>query len=301
MEGLDRQGLDARVLAGTRVAAIGPGTAAVLRDWGIAADLVPERSIAESLAAELIAQGVADQRVLIPRAAEARDVLPRELEQAGADVQVVPLYETVRERLDEQQLERLAGADYVTFTSSSTVRFLIEAIGGVEHFPERARVVSIGPVTSQTARELGLEVHVEAERHDVDGLVDALLRDAPDGRAGGLGPTLLPISFLSDYGHRDEWVGVCHGVIDRIAPGATVIDIAHDLPATNVRTPHSCWRTRCPSFPPESCWRLSTPVSAPSGVRSRCGLAAGRCWSARTTACCGRRPRRREASRRRST
>jgi uroporphyrinogen III methyltransferase/synthase len=179
MDGLERQGLDARLLAGTRVATIGPGTAAVLKDWGITADLVPERAIAESLAAELIAQGVADQRVLIPRAADARDVLPRELEQAGADVQVIPLYETVRERLDEPQLERLSASDYVTFTSSSTVRFLLEAIGGVEHFPERARVVSIGPVTSQTARGLGLEVHVEAERHDVAGLVDALLRDAP--------------------------------------------------------------------------------------------------------------------------
>jgi uroporphyrinogen III methyltransferase / synthase len=106
-------------------------------------------------------------------------VLPRELEQAGADVEVIPIYETVRERLDEQQLERLSAADYVTFTSSSTVRFLLEAIGGVEHFPERARVVSIGPVTSETARDLGLDVHVEAERHDVPGLVDALLRDAP--------------------------------------------------------------------------------------------------------------------------
>jgi uroporphyrinogen III methyltransferase / synthase len=179
MDGLDRQGLDARVLAGTRVAAIGPGTAAVLKDWGITADLVPERAIAESLAGELVAQGVADQRVLIPRAAEARDVLPRELEQAGANVQVIPLYETVRERLDELQLDRLSASDYVTFTSSSTVRFLLEAIGGVEHFPERARVVSIGPVTSQTARDLGLEVHIEAERHDVAGLVDALLRDAP--------------------------------------------------------------------------------------------------------------------------
>jgi uroporphyrinogen III methyltransferase/synthase len=179
MDGLDRQGLDARVLAGTRVAAIGPGTAAVLRDFGITADLVPQRAIAESLAADLVAEGVADQRVLIPRAAEARDVLPRELEQAGAEVQVVPLYETVRERLDEQQLERLSAADYVTFTSSSTVRYLLEAIGGVQQFPERARVVSIGPVTSRTARDLGLEVHVEAERHDVTGLVDALLRDAP--------------------------------------------------------------------------------------------------------------------------
>ena len=73
--------------------------------------------------------------MLIARAADARDVLPRELEQAGADVQVIPLYETVRERLDEQQLEQLSAADYVTFTSSSTVRFLLEAIGGVEQLP----------------------------------------------------------------------------------------------------------------------------------------------------------------------
>jgi len=178
MQELDRQGLDARVLTGTRVAAIGPGTAAVLREWGIRADLVPARSVAESLAAELVAQGVQDQRVLIPRASEARDLLPRELEAAGADVLVTSLYETVRERLDDQQLEQLATAGYVTFTSSSTVRFLIEAIGGVERFPAQARVVSIGPVTSQTARDLGLEVHVEAERHDVDGLVEALLLDA---------------------------------------------------------------------------------------------------------------------------
>jgi uroporphyrinogen III methyltransferase/synthase len=92
-------------------------------------------------------------------------------------VLVAPLYETVREQLDDQQLEQLAGAGYVTFTSSSTVRFLIEAIGGVERFPAGARIVSIGPVTSETARALGLEVHVEAERHDVGGLVDALLRD----------------------------------------------------------------------------------------------------------------------------
>jgi uroporphyrinogen-III synthase len=177
MAELARQGLDARVLTGTRVAAIGPGTAAALRDWGVLADLVPERSVAESLAAELVAQGVRDERVLIPRASEARDVLPRELEQAGANVLTVALYDTVRERLDEAQLERLADADYVTFTSSSTVRFLLEALGGADRFPAGARVVSIGPVTSQTARDQGLDVHVEADRHDVEGLVDALLRD----------------------------------------------------------------------------------------------------------------------------
>jgi uroporphyrinogen III methyltransferase / synthase len=178
MEALDREGLDARSLAGVRVAAIGPGTAAALRDWGIRADVVPERSVAESLAAELVAQGVGGRRVVLARAAEARDVLPQELTKAGADVHVVAVYDTVRERLDESQLDQLAAADYVTFTSSSTVRFLLEAIGGADRFPVSARVVSIGPVTSQTARDLGLEVHVEAERHDVEGLVEALLGDA---------------------------------------------------------------------------------------------------------------------------
>jgi uroporphyrinogen III methyltransferase / synthase len=178
MQVLEQEGLDARALSGVTVAAIGPGTARALADHGIRADVVPERSVAESLAAELVARGVDGQRVLIARAAEARDVLPRELERAGASVHVVALYETVREQLDHGGLARLAQAEYVTFTSSSTVRFLLEAIAGVERFPRGARVVSIGPVTSDAARELGLEVHVEAERHDVDGLVEALLNDA---------------------------------------------------------------------------------------------------------------------------
>jgi uroporphyrinogen III methyltransferase/synthase len=178
MEELDREGLDARALAGIRIAAIGPGTAAALQDWGIRADVVPERSIAESLLKELLAHGVDGRHVLIPRAAVARDVLPRGLEDAGAEVRLVPVYRTVHERLSEAELERLAHADYVTFTSSSTVRFLLEAIGGGANFPAPARIVSIGPVTSATARELGLEVHIEAERHDVDGLVEALLGDA---------------------------------------------------------------------------------------------------------------------------
>jgi uroporphyrinogen-III synthase len=90
----------------------------------------------------------------------------------------VALYETVRESLDADQLDAIARAHYVTFTSSSTVRHFLEAIGGREHFPSGARVVSIGPITSDTAKKLGLQVDVEAERHDVDGLVEALLADA---------------------------------------------------------------------------------------------------------------------------
>jgi uroporphyrinogen III methyltransferase/synthase len=175
---LEDEGLDARALAGIVVAAIGPGTAAALRARGLRADVVPERSIAESLAAELVERGVAGRRVLIARASEARDVLPHELEQAGALVSVVAVYDTVRETLGPDEVAGLGRADYVTFTSSSTVRFLAEAIGGAQRFPAGARVVSIGPVTSQAARDLGLDVAAEAERHDVDGLVEALLRDA---------------------------------------------------------------------------------------------------------------------------
>jgi uroporphyrinogen III methyltransferase / synthase len=90
-------------------------------------------------------------------------------------VDVLALYDTVAEPLDDAARAGLARATYVTFTSSSTVRFLLASGGRV---PESARVVSIGPVTSATARERGLEVHVEAERHDVEGLVDALTADA---------------------------------------------------------------------------------------------------------------------------
>ena len=113
---------------------------------------------------------------LVARAAEARDVLPEALRDRGAEVDVVALYETVSEDPDPEAIEAAQDADYVTFTSSSTVRNFVAALG--ERVPAEARVVAIGPVTAQTAREAGLEVEVEAERHDVDGLVEALLADA---------------------------------------------------------------------------------------------------------------------------
>jgi uroporphyrinogen III methyltransferase / synthase len=175
-EALATASLDARALAGATVAAIGPGTARVLARHGIAADVVPERFVAEALVEALAGTEVEGKRVLVARAAEARDVLPDSLRERGAEVDVVPLYETVRGRPDEAAVEAAQDADYVTFTSSSTVTNLTEALG--DRFPRNARVVSIGPVTSHAARAAGLEVHVEAERHDVDGLLAALLEDA---------------------------------------------------------------------------------------------------------------------------
>ena len=175
-EALRNAGRDARALAGATVAAIGPGTAAALTRHGIDADVLPEKFVAEALLEALAATEVEGRRVLIPRAAEARDVLPDGLRERGAEVDDVALYETVREEPAPEAIEAAQAADYVTFTSSSTVRNLTEALGG--RFPDGARVISIGPVTSEAAREAGLTVHAEAERHDIDGLLEALLADA---------------------------------------------------------------------------------------------------------------------------
>jgi uroporphyrinogen III methyltransferase / synthase len=177
-DALDRGGAGVAALSGTTVAAIGPGTKLALEERGIEAAIVPKKSIAESLVEELMNRiDLADKRVLLARAAEAREMLPESLRAAGAQVDVVALYDTVREDLSEPSLELLGDIDYITFTSSSTVRYFVEALGGADLFPAQARVVSIGPVTSATARELGLPVHVEAERHDIDGLVDKLVAD----------------------------------------------------------------------------------------------------------------------------
>ena len=100
----------------------------------------------------------------------------------GVEVDVLALYETIVEPLSPAALAAARRADYVTFTSSSTVRFFLEAIEDAGNsdsgFSPDTRIVSIGPITSETLRENGLEPHVEADRHDIDGLIDALLSDA---------------------------------------------------------------------------------------------------------------------------
>jgi uroporphyrinogen III methyltransferase / synthase len=175
-EALSAAGRDARALANATVAAIGPGTAAALAEHGIRADIVPKQSITEALVSSLRDFDVAGRPVLIARAAEARDVLPEALRERGAEVDVVAVYETVAEEADPAVVEAAREADYVTFTSSSTVTNFVHAVG--DRFPDRARIVSIGPVTSEAAREAGLTVDVEADRHDPDGVVEALLADA---------------------------------------------------------------------------------------------------------------------------
>jgi uroporphyrinogen III methyltransferase/synthase len=178
-ERLGAAGRDARALAGARVAAIGPGTAAALAEHGIVADVVPARSVAEALIEALA--DVPVSHALVARARDARDVLPDALRARGADVDVLALYETVVEPLAAGALAAARAADYITFTSASTVRYFLQAAAGAREGPPLSpatRIVSIGPVTSETLREHGLEPHVEAARHDIDGLLEALLADA---------------------------------------------------------------------------------------------------------------------------
>jgi uroporphyrinogen III methyltransferase / synthase len=173
-DALNRAGGDARALARATVAAIGPGTATALAEHGIRADVVPARSVAEALVEALAPVDVEGRRVLVARAAEARSVLPDALRERGAQVDDVALYDTVADPLSDAERAGLERATYVTFTSSSTVRFLLES--GARP-PADARIVSIGPITSATAEEHGLGVDVEAEQHDIDGLVQALIAD----------------------------------------------------------------------------------------------------------------------------
>jgi len=173
---------DARALGGVSLAAIGPGTARALAGRGIVADLVPERSVAESLLdafpnPDPPSEG-REPRVLLPVAAGARPVLPRGLAAKGWEVDVVEAYRTQPATVTDTDLARVAQADAVTFTSSSTVTNYLAAAGAVGTVPPV--VACIGPVTAATARHLGLTVTVEAEIHTVPGLTEALVTHFAD-------------------------------------------------------------------------------------------------------------------------
>jgi len=169
-------GSDSRRLAGVRLVAIGPETAAALGDFGLRADLVPDEYIAEAVAEAMVAGGVSDARVLLPRASLARDVLPDRLRAAGAEVEVLPIYRTVLPDGATEELRSVlaAGAvDAVTFTSSSTVAHFAMALAGGP-FPSGAVAACIGPVTARSARQAGYPVAVVASEYTTRGLAAAL-------------------------------------------------------------------------------------------------------------------------------
>lgn len=166
---------DAREIGAARIAAIGPATARRIKDFHMHVDLQPEEFVAESLAREFKKQGgVENLRILIVRAEKARDLLPKELSALGAIVDEGLAYRTVPETRDDIGARRRLleeGADLITFTSSSTVENFL-ALG--LPWPAKMQVASIGPITSKTALDHGLAVAVEARRHDIPGLVEAI-------------------------------------------------------------------------------------------------------------------------------
>lgn len=176
-DALDRVGRDTRIFAATPlVAALGPGTAeAMWEALRLRPDLVPEASTTASLA-DAFPPGTG--RVFLPRADIATNALADGLVERGYEPVEVAAYRTVLpSAIDAEVLAELGRGDIdvIAFASSSTVRNFVELVGST---PWRATVVSIGPVTSATCRELGIEPDVEATPHDLDGLVDAIVRAA---------------------------------------------------------------------------------------------------------------------------
>ena len=175
-ERLELQGKDARALAGTTVGAIGPATAQALANRGITADFVPSRPVSEVVLKELSGRDWQGVSVLLPSADIGRDELEKGLTGMGAKVNRLAAYRNVPVEgvggLAKQAF--LDGVDIVTFTSSSTVRNLVEMLDGDRAGLDSSFIACIGPVTAATARELGLRVDLEASEHTVEGLVEAL-------------------------------------------------------------------------------------------------------------------------------
>lgn len=160
--------LDSRSLSNAKIAAIGSTTAESLSKYGIIADFVPKEFIAEAIV-DLLKDIVKDKKILIPRAEEAREILPQKLIEYGAKVEIVPVYKTISAIKDDVKLDDI---DLVTFTSSSTVKNLLNTVGA--ETLKNKKTAAIGPVTAATLKDFGIEVNIIAEEYTIDGLVNAI-------------------------------------------------------------------------------------------------------------------------------
>ena len=174
-------GFDVRILGGKKIAAIGPATKESLEKRGIRVDLFPDKDFKQEGLIKAFSQlDLKDKKFLIPRAKVAREDLPKFLEEKGAVVKVLGIYETVLPKDSEELLKKAIeeGAELVTFTSSSTVKNFFSLAEKVvsKDLLKSLVFASIGPVTSRTLREFGFEPHIEAEEYTIPGLVKAILK-----------------------------------------------------------------------------------------------------------------------------
>jgi len=172
-DGLNEIGRDVRVLGDVKIAAIGPRTAEALARRYVRVDFVPETYVNEAVAEGLLERTRPGDRVLLFRAQEARDVVPSALRAAGRVVDDVAAYAT--HTIDDPDFAtKVAGADILTFTSSSTVNGFVANIPDVRAAIAGKTIACIGPITAATAREAGMQVDVIADTFTVDGLIGAL-------------------------------------------------------------------------------------------------------------------------------
>jgi uroporphyrinogen III methyltransferase/synthase len=169
---------DIRDLKGIKICCIGPATARQIEDKGIKVDLVPEQFIAEGILQSFAAMDLRGRKILIPRAAKARDVLPEGLKKLGASVDVVTTYQTVNSGKKKEELAALISnnkVDVITFTSSSTVTNFVEIMGRDFKLPAHVNVACIGPVTAATAKKAGFKIDIQQEEYTMEGLVQSLI------------------------------------------------------------------------------------------------------------------------------
>lgn len=172
---------DVRDLRGINICAIGPKTAEELENVGLSLDFIPKEYVSEAVVDGLKKKGISGKRVLIPRAEVAREVLPDQLRALGASVDIVTAYKTVKPKEMGQDLKRLFEdkvIDLITFTSSSTVENFVGLLekGGLKDRLKGITVACIGPITAQTAKKLGMKVHIVPKKYTIPALVDAIVK-----------------------------------------------------------------------------------------------------------------------------
>jgi uroporphyrinogen III methyltransferase/synthase len=169
-EKLKDLGDDLRALAGVKIGAIGPVTRSEIEKFNLRVDYSPSEFIAEKFVKEF-PESVKGLSILIPRAKVAREIIPETMIKLGAKVEILPLYETVRPTKPLNEDEDIQDANWITFTSSSTVENFLE----MEKLPANIKVASIGPVTTDALKAHGVTPTVEARPYNLDGLVQAMI------------------------------------------------------------------------------------------------------------------------------
>ncbi len=177
-ERLYQQGRDVRDLKGIKICCIGPATAGQLGARGVKVDLVPDEFIAEGILKSFATMDLSGKKILIPRAAKAREILPEGLKKQGADVTVATTYRTVNSGRKKEELITMINAgdvDVITFTSSSTVNNFVEIMGADYILPPDIKIACIGPVTAATAKKAGFPIDISQEEYTMEGLVQSLI------------------------------------------------------------------------------------------------------------------------------